>query len=219
LYSNRSIERSAWEDDFWTPEPWFRNQPVFLLGGGPGLTPGIAALLPGRCCIAVNSSYLLAPRDALLFFTDNSWFEPRVDVVLSWAGPVVTQSRHSKRAVPTLRRIKSVAARNFPEPGSGVVMQGRSTGQTAIGLAAAMLGDPIILLGFDMRAVGGREHHHDDYQDPARRPAQPEVYEKHFLPAFRGWGEMAARAGLTVLNATPGSALKEFPMVDPETVL
>lgn len=213
------MTRTAWEDDFWTPEPWFRGQPVFLLGGGPGLTPRIAARLLGRCCIAINSSYLLASRNTLLFFTDNSWFEPRVDVVQSWAGPVVTQSRASKRAMPSLRRIKSEAGRNFPAPGSGVVLQGRSTGQTAIGLAAAMLGNPIILLGFDMRAVGGREHHHDDYQDPARRPARPDIYQKDFLPAFRGWGEMARRAGLEVLNATPGSALKEFPMVDPEAVL
>jgi len=215
------VNRTAWEDEFWTPELDFLGKTVLVLGGGPGLTPAVVSKLHGRHCIAVNSSYLIAPPDALLFFTDNGWFEGHTDAVNAWRGRVVTQSRASKRSLPSLLRVGSEAGRRFPPAGSPRILQGKSTGQTAIALAIAMGASTVILLGFDMQVVGGREHHHDDYLAVTRtqRRGDPMVYQRQFLPAFEGWDAMARRAGVVVLNATPGSALKEFPMVVPEAVL
>jgi hypothetical protein len=67
----------------------------------------------------------------------------------------------------------------------------------------------IVLLGFDMRIADGRSHCHDDYES-----RDPNLYETDFRPAFEGWNAAAFRAGVEVVNATPGSALTEFAVVD-----
>lgn len=73
------------------------------------------------------------------------------------------------------------------------------------------------------------EHHHSDYaiQQPKR---DVEIYEREFIPSFGpytnslgrrviGWNECAQRIGVEILNATPGSALKEFRQVSLDEVL
>jgi hypothetical protein len=93
--------------------------------------------------------------------------------------------------------------------GGPIVINGESSGHSAVCLAAAFGADPIVLLGFDMQVVDGLSNWHDDYGFVT----QEESYES-FRNHFIGWRSMAARAGFSVLNATAGSALSEFPMVD-----
>jgi len=90
-----------------------------------------------------------------------------------------------------------------------VIQQGRSSGHTAVSLAVAFRAATVVLLGFDMRVVDGREHHHDEYTGE-RDLGQ---YATDFVPAFNGWREAALAREVTIVNATPGSALHEFPMV------
>lgn len=105
----------------------------------------------------------------------------------------------------------------FPRLGSPEVQAGRSTGHSAISLAIAMGASTVGLVGYDMRpAADGREHHHANY-DPAKRDLT--MYDKEFLPGFRGWKEAALGSGVTVLNCTPGSAITEFPFADLDDVL
>jgi uncharacterized Rossmann fold enzyme len=103
----------------------------------------------------------------------------------------------------------------FPPPGAAVIRQGRSSGQTAISLAIAMGAARIALLGFDMRTVGGREHHHAEYSG-AR---DLDIYAREFVPAFRGWRAQARDRGVEIVNCTRGSAIMEFPFVALDEVL
>jgi hypothetical protein len=64
-----------------------------------------------------------------------------------------------------------------------------------------------------MRIVDGRSHHHDEYK------SEPDTFTGNFLPAFKGWNDAGLARGVQILNATPGSALTEFPMVDLADVL
>lgn len=226
------------DEDFWTPEPLFRGQRVFVLASGPSLTPAVCEAVRGKRSIVVNSSCRAAPWADVLYFTDSGWFEhidsgrnlavfedgtPRRKVVEEWPGLVVSMSRRAKLALPNkVKRVKGEMRPDFPRIGSPVVRQGRSSGQTAIAVAIAMGAAEVVLLGFDMRLVGGREHHHDDYRG---KPRDLGVYAGAFVPAFGGnpnmpgWNRAALDAGVTILNATPGSALTEFPMVDLAIVL
>lgn len=226
------------EEDFWTPEPIFRGKRVFILASGPSLTPEVCEAVRGQPAIVVNSSCRAAPWADVLYFTDSGWFEhidngrnlalfedgtPRRKVVEEWPGLVVSMSRRAKLALPDkVKRVKGEMRPDFPRLGAAVIRQGRSSGQTAISLGIAMGAAEEVLLGFDMRVVDGREHHHDDYSG---RPRDLTVYDAAFVPAFGGnpnmpgWNRAALSAGCTVLNATPGSALTEFPMVDLATVL
>ncbi len=105
----------------------------------------------------------------------------------------------------------------FPKHGDVDIKAGRSSGHTAISVAYAMGCRDVVLIGYDMRVVDGAEHHHTDYVKA--HPRDLAVYERDFLPAFAGWNAAAEAVGLRVRNATPGSALLEFPMVDLDDVL
>ncbi|MCJ9729551.1 hypothetical protein [Bradyrhizobium sp. PRIMUS42] len=74
----------------------------------------------------------------------------------------------------------------------------------------------VVLLGYDMRFVGGREHCHDEYKGTAR---DGDIYQREFLPGFAGWDEAARAVGVDVVNATEGSALKEFQFAKLDEVL
>lgn len=222
------------EDEYWPVEPLFAGQTVFCMASGPSLTGEVADQVRGRPTIAVNSSCSVAPWASVLYFTDSSWYEPRRQLVADWAGLVVSMSRTAKRELPDkVRRIRTFGDPDlqgeFPPAGSGLVRQGRSSGHTAISLAIAMGAFQIVLLGYDCRVVGGVEHCHDEYLVGGRRDYATEKedprwnnkreYSTIFLRGYDGWMAAAMRAGAAILNATPGSAIQEFPFVDLDEIL
>jgi hypothetical protein len=204
------------EFEYWTPEPIFSGETVFCLASGPSLTAEIAERIRGRRTIVVNSSCRLAPWADVLYFTDSSWYEARRELVAAWPGLVVSMSRIAKRELPDkVRRIEGIGDPSamipgqFPRPGAPVVRQGRTSGHTAVSLALALGAARIVLVGYDMRVVDGREHHHQEYSGPR----DLDQYARDFVPAFKGWHADARELGVEILNATPGSALTEFPFI------
>lgn len=206
--------------EYWTPQPLWRGETCFLLGGGPSLNQATVDRLRGHRVMAINSSCLLAAGIAAafdaLFFTDNSWFEPRRRLVEAWPGLVFTLARGPKAALPDkVKRLEiDTWTPDFPPSGAPKIRQGRSSGHTAISIAVALGAARIVLLGYDMQIVGGRSHHHAEYHE-----RDPGLYAADFVPAFAGWNAAVLRAGAEVVNATPGSALKEFPFAALDDVL
>jgi hypothetical protein len=93
--------------------------------------------------------------------------------------------------------------------------QGGNSGFQAANLAILMGAARILLLGFDMRAAGGRKHWHEDHPDWMVNPQES---------TFRSWREAfevalpsIQRAGVEIINCTPGSALTCFPMAEIES--
>ena len=205
-------------NEFWTPEPIWRGECCYLLGGGSSLRAVDLSILRGRRILTINSSLGRAVDagldDGVLFFTDSDWFVPRKEVIARWRGLVVTTSRSAKAEMPKVRRVQSELKPAFPALGAPVIRKGRSSGHTAVGLAVALGAARVVLLGYDMRVVDGRSHHHDDYRAGDRL-----VYEVSFIPAFNGWNAAALKVGVQILNASVGSALREFPMADLNEVL
>ncbi len=217
------------ELEYWPVEPIFAGQTVFCLASGPSLTRDVAELVKGRPTVAVNSSASLAPWATVLYFTDCSWYEPRRQLVADWPGLVCTMCKTAKRELADKVKLLQCVGDpdlpcEFPPVGSGLVRQGRSSGHTAISLAIAMGAAVPVLLGYDCRVVDGREHCHDEYLVGGRRDYETEKedprwnnkreYSTVFAPGYRGWNDAAARAGVSILNATPGSAITEFDQVD-----
>ncbi|AMS41166.1 hypothetical protein [Aminobacter aminovorans] len=208
---------------FWAPDLRFAGETVFVIGGGPSLAGFDFSRLAGRRVIAVNSAGYDAPWADILFFHDNSWFEEERNRALvdGWSGLVMTVSRHAKLAAPErVMRVEIAQRPDFPI-GQGPIKAGRSSGQTAVSLAVAMGAAAVALLGFDMRDRNGVTHYHADRPLYTAEHAERTVgeYAATFLPAWAGWNAAAAKAGCRILNATPGSALTEFPTVDLETLL
>jgi len=198
--------------DFWPLEPLWPKETVFLLGGGPSLRCVDLGLLRSRRVLAINSSAKLAPWADALFFTDQPWLDKHGELVAQWPKLVFTLSFPPVRNLPP--NVKQVSALKMdPLFEGGSIKRGQSSGHTAIGLAASLGASRIVLLGYDMRFVAGRSHCHDDHTSPDEN-----IYADVFIPAFKGWNEAAKLSGVEVFNATPGSALKEFPAVEFEEI-
>ena len=94
---------------------------------------------------------------------------------------------------------------------------GTNSGYGALALALK-LGPPrrIYLLGYDMHpASDGRHNYHDRYLNPKRNS---QVFADKFLKVFPAITAAAKSLGVEILNATPGSALDVFPIVDPDGI-
>lgn len=209
------------EFEYWTPEPLFVGETVFCLASGPSLTPEIGDRLIERTLCVVNSSWRFAPYADMLFFTDSGWYEPRRAIVRKFPGLVVSMSRTAKRELPDkVLRVQgegdpAFPVASFPPAGAPVIRQGRSSGHSAVSALVAMSAATVVLVGFDMRMVDGREHCHSEYSG-AR---DLDIYAREFVPGFAGWNAAALARGTRILNATPGSAVTEFPLVDLDEML
>lgn len=197
------------------------GQTAHVLASGPSATPDVIESLRGKNVIVVNSTVLTAQWAPVWFFQDsavpfqNRSGVPRIsrdgvnmpEFVKSFPGLAVTSHRRVKELLPCVKLVHAPSMNWFPPPGSPEIRSGRSSGQTAISLAIAMGATMIVLHGFDMRVVDQREHHHREYEGRLR---DVNAYANRFIPAFAGWNAQALQAGVTVVNATPGSALREF---------
>jgi hypothetical protein len=185
----------------------FEGQTVFILGGGPSLTPDVLARVEGKPAIAINSTARLAPAAPVLYFADWGWFRDNRPIVDTFGGLVVTFCRRAWQG-STRRELILV--------GADVLSPGPATaGHHALEVAAAMGAARVVLLGFDCRTVGGRSHCHGDYS--VQRAEY--VYRDKIAPLWAGWGARMRARGLEVVNATAGSAITEFPMAELEAVL
>lgn len=221
------MTQTPWEHEIWNVEPLWNGRTAFVLASGPSLTQPIADRLRGQSVMVINSTFKLAPWADVWFFTDNNVFTDNRVAVEAWPGHVITLSKQAKRELPKkVKRVRAEWCPGFKTAGDGVVKQGRSSGHTGISVAVALGAARIVLLGYDMRTVDGREHHHDDY---AGRPRDLDIYQREFIPGFQsfehagviypGWNDAARQHGVEILNATPGSALREFAFVDLDDVL
>jgi hypothetical protein len=221
---NAQVRQSEtpWEFNIWTPEPWWKGEQAFVLASGPSLTQEICDQIKGRKSIVINASFRLAPWAPVWFFTDSHIYEKYRDDIAAWPGEIVTMSRTAKRELnERVRRVKGEGdptiqmTGDFPPLGAPVIRQGRSSGHTAVSLAIALGARQVILLGFDMCFVKGREHHHNEYTGPR----DLELYQRDFVPGFLGWNAAALRAGVEILNCTAGSAVTEFPFANLDEVI
>lgn len=197
--------------------PW-HGRTVFCLASGDSLrrqTPEQWCAIAmrqraGDVVLAVNSSVKTARAakcepDAL-FFTDMNWFEANAQLVHEFPGRIFTVSRAGGKT----ERIENIHRAGF-SVGQPPMRDGRSSGHRAVSLAVMLGARRVVMLGYDMQIdpESGRSHCHDDYANTQSN----QDYAREFIPSFQGWRADALAVGCEIINATPGSALKEFPFV------
>lgn len=197
--------------EVWQPDKSFEGLPVVLVGGGPSHADIDLATLSRHRFIAINSACRkvrpAASKDDILYFTDNAWNENRPTLAAEWPGLVVTCNRRAKiRNGDAVRYIDVLALTaimgTLPDHSQA------SSGHIAACLAAVMGAAKLILVGFECREINGRTHGHDDY-----RQQDVSTYSERFLPGWKALSAVFARMGVEVVNATPESAIKDFPFV------
>ena len=224
----RELQRRVSKQMFWRVEEEWRGHTAAILGGGPSLSLGgcEAARAAGCKAIAVNNAYLLAAWADILYFADRHWWE--------WNHNEPGYRRFAGRKVTLENKRISFGQDGKPAEEPGVlalcnygkdpvglcfhrdgVHTGSNSGFQAMNLAVHLGVKRILLLGFDMRIVGRRLQWHDLHQ----RPTPADVYENHMIPAFEAAVNDLKAAGVEVVNCTPGSALKCFPVMTVEEAL
>lgn len=209
--------------DPWEHPDW-SGDTVFILGGGPSLKGFDIERLRGRRIIAVNEAGLsLCPWADVLFWADLRWVQWNLERIALHRGALrYTCQRYRIADIPGARYIRHVPRLDkdtwnaFERDPTAVA--GFDGGSRCINLAWHLKASRVVLLGFDMHDYDGERWREGNWHDAHPEPPLPNQRRGSFIPAHT---RMAAALpkGFEVLNATPGSALKCWPMVNLEDVL
>lgn len=187
------------------------GQSVGIIASGPSLTPSNVAYARAHLdrIIAVNESWRMCPSADVLYAADSSWWihrGPPPDAG-EFAGERWTQtSQWPVKRPPWLNAIESKPGRNIAPPGGNFVYTGNNSSFQALGLAVLWGAKFVVFLGLDLQtAVDGSNHWHPDH--PAPLVNSYSAYP-NFIRAFREAQPALEALGITMLNASPQSALK-----------
>jgi hypothetical protein len=221
----KPVKGTCWN----VPKIW-EGETVFLLGGGPSLLDVDFDLIKHRKIIAINNAYgdplscevgskknerecSYKPRDwvDIVFFADERWYDWHRKSLETYKGKVVTNksSLHKKGQILATHRGQ---AEGLEERSTFLAWNG-SSGGAAIDLAHHLGASTCVLLGYDMRRVTDKTNWHEDHPAPNKNP-----YKKFLLP-YKKVAEDADRLGFKIINCTPESAIKEFPIMTLEEFL
>lgn len=193
----------------WTIEPMWRGQTCAVLASGESMTPDVAEHVRRSAAvrvIVVNNTFKLAPWADILYAADAPWWEKYHSQTTGFLGHKVCADDNGTRFDDVLQ-IKTSGAEGF-DPDQSCIRHGGNSGYAAVHIATHLGCSRILLCGFDMK--GG--HWHEPHKYPLR---------EHGEGIFATWiarfatlaPELKAR-GVEVLNCTPGSALKCFPVAN-----
>lgn len=189
-----------------------------ILGGGPSLKEVDFDLIKGLRIVGVNNAYgdpitdgkgkayHYKPRDwvDICWFGDARWYQWHKKWLRFYMGMLMTSKEqlHGRDGIFSMERSRKKKFGIENRPGN-IAWNGNSGG-SAINLAYHLGVKSIILLGFDMQRVDGKANWHNDHPTPSKTP-----YSR-FLGSFPAIAKDADRLGLTILNATPGTAIPDF---------
>ncbi len=197
------------------PAPWivpalWSGARAVLIAGGPSLTAEHVELCRGRAkVLAINDAYRLAPWADMLYFCDSRWWEWHRDRApyRDFAGERVTLSEDVAAREPGVRWLRNGGVSGYDER-PDCLRNGANSGYQALHLAVHLGARHIVLLGYDLRlGEGGKQHWFGAHPGHALRQAHLDIFKRNFESIV---APLAAR-GVTVVNATPGSALDCFP--------
>lgn len=200
----------------WTIGRSWLGEDAFLLCGGTSLNPETVQRLRGRPkanVVAINRSYMIAPWADILFFADDRWWteehvQHRGPLLRSFEGMIATTARHTKSDLLWhLKKISPTDKTPLSTDPTTVALESTST-TGALNLAMLKGARRIVLVGCDNRAGdNGRTHHHPEY--PWERVDESwKIKERELRRAATGL------VGVKVINASPGSALNLWPIVE-----
>jgi hypothetical protein len=197
-------------------QPWivpknaWKNEPVFILGGGPSLKGFDAGRLRGRGrVIGVNNAGLdMMPDCDVLYWADRRWLQWNRHRLAEHTGRYkITRNMTDIRDVKVLRFLRPTNRLHFDQSS----VAGWCGGSNAIDLARMFGARVVFLLGFDMRPGNWHNLH--------LQPPLPDLHREKFIPTLEQLAPQWANIGMKIFNCNERSALRCFPFVSIEEVL
>lgn len=194
---------------FAVPRQW-PGETVVIAATGPSLTAAQLVAVRGRArLIAVNDAYRLAPWADALYAADDEWISHHRPAI---SGQKWTQCERW-RDRDGWRWVKGIGVGGLSTDPT-VIFWGSNSGFQACNLAVHFGAKRLVLIGFDMR-LAGKRHFFGDHPGRMNKDSPYGRFIRHFDRAAPDF----VAAGVTVINATAGSALTCFPMMDLEQAL
>lgn len=192
------------------------GKPCVCIATGPSLSQDQVEVVrqSGAAAIVVNDAYLLAPFARLAYFADTKWWRWHKDREewKAFAGQKCTINVGPCEEKSVLILERSMAPDGFSKDPTSITT-GSHSGFQALSIAYLAGANPIILLGYDCRAVGGKDHYFGSHPDKTMPPYAS--IRTRYAPA----AAEAKKAGVRIVNATPDSAIPDFERVDIASVL
>lgn len=192
-------------------ERFWEGLTVVCMATGPSLTPEQVAIVraSGAKVIAVNDSYLLAPFADVVYFADVKWWRwhkdrPEFKAFQGQRCSIFLGLDPKMEGVHLLKRAEHMGLSTDP----GVICTGSNSGYQAVNIAVLSGAKRVVLIGYDGKAKDGKQHFFGDHPDKSHAPY--EVTRGRFADLV----EPCKKIGVEILNATPGSWVECFPMVD-----
>lgn len=193
----------------WNVPPMWEGETVYVLGGGPSLTRFEVAKLDPSLVLAINNAWELIPECKVLYFADRRWYDWNKDKLAKFQGEhMVTRCNIPIRdGGPRVGEIKRMKRSNLPLSHDPSEVSGWDSGSNSVNIAFLAGAKQVVLLGFDMRPGNWHKNH--------RVAQNPEHLKNRFIPSLTNMSVELRNTDCSVLNATPNSALKCFPFVNP----
>lgn len=185
------------------------------------------SLIHNKHVVGINVAYLIGDWIDIVFFGDNKFFlEHRAGMARH---PGLKVSCHPKMDTPKVDWVRYLArdkkhARGISDNPRMVSWNGNS-GAAAISMVVNAGVKRIILLGFDMKLdEKEKQHWHTLYQKNKVRETRPGKmikslpFDRH-LRGFPDIARDAKRRGVEIINASPDSAIKQFPKMTVREIL
>lgn len=189
---------------------------ALILASGPSLREFIKTPQqhqPEIRVIAVNSSVFAAPRAHVCFGVDFMWWKTHYRAVRA---DTDAQPWTTDRSAAERFHLKFVRGANEGGLHPTRVNSNGNSGAAAINFAVLTGVKRVLLLGFDMKLGPNEERHwHPDHPKPCTQ-AQP---FEDWLYKFDALARDCEKIGVEVINCTPDSALKCFPVAQLKDVL
>lgn len=194
--------------DYCIPEPIWKGQDAYIIGGGPSLTEFSWERLRRLNTVGCNDAYILGIELCkVCVFGDSKWFFHHSESLQAYEGDLygALNSKKTKllgKVKPLKRYAKGLHA-------DGVGWNG-NTGMVALNLAILLGAVRIYLLGFDMKRTAEQSNWHPNNLD--KNPDT--VYHK-----FLDWSKYVRTDWdnkfplIDIINVTDDSALDLFPKI------
>ncbi len=199
-------------DRYFKVHPWWLDETVYIIAGGPSVKNVDLSLLKGRKIMTVNNAYSLVKPD-VIFFADGRWWKWHKDnIALDFPGRIIsTQKVAAHLADPRVCRMGRDY--RFTQGGPALsldqtLLAGPDSGYMAINLAVLMGVSRIVLIGYDMGFTEGQAHWHEDH--PIK--TNESDYLNIFAPKYPALIEAVKKHGVEVYRVTP-SRLDFIPQV------
>lgn len=181
----------------------WKNETVYLIGGGPSLRGFDWEQLRGKKVIAINRAFQVLPWADVLYWTDAQfykWYKHEID---EFKGMKVTCRPVDilNKEITLLKGTRDLGLDLRP----GYICDGNNSGYGALNLAVKLGVKRIYLLGYDLHSEPGQTHWHNGYT----RSHNHTIY-KRLIRYFEHSVSLLNKLNVEVWNANPGSRLECF---------